>query len=250
MASESKKKLTDDIKDYANIKIKELGLGAFSDNILLKIEEEFKTYNVTKFLDSGTTKYVYDTKGGEYVVKVELLNVGDFNNNIKELIAMHNIDFCNTPSKIKVISKNDIASKPGIRESMSIDYETYSEPDIGDSCIIIWKEEKAKTTAFNYTIDLEDYYTNVELKKLKNEKDEDFYKWFKRTKGELNRRKFTDFNKGNVGIFYKPPNFRWIDIQPDPDEEVIVGMIKKKKSRKYKKRKMKSKKSRKKSKKK
>ena len=173
-----------------------------------------KEYDATDLLTSGTTKYVYHTTEDEYVVKVEVLDVKDFNNNIKELIAMHNFDYCNTPSVIKVISKNDIVPKPKLPDNMEIEYETYSHKDIFNYCVIIWKEEKAKGTAFEYD--------------FSDEEITSFNKWFRVTKKDLTKFYFTDLkNKQNVGIFEKEPVFRWIDIQPKKGADVIVGMKKK-----------------------
>jgi hypothetical protein len=161
----------------------------YGDLLLNIIKNELIARRVTTFLNSGTTKFVYNTEDEELVVKVIIIDENIFDRMIKEPIEMINNINCNTPVNIKVISTNNKI----IENVENINY------DIGTYCVIIWNEEKAICT------ELDNFPIEVMLKANK---------WFETTSRELEKKQFGDLGKVNVGYFKSEPQFRWIDIQP------------------------------------
>lgn len=161
----------------------------YGEKLLSLIENELIKRSVTSFVDSGTTKIVYENKDG-HIIKVVVLDENLLDRMIREPIEMMKNADCNTPRDILLIGGDRIF------ESVQL-----QEEEIGTYRVLLWTEDKAHIT------DLQTFPGHVR---------QEAQSWFQNTKLPLIKKGFTDLGPVNVGYFQTVPYFRWIDIQPIP----------------------------------
>ena len=102
--------------------------------LLDSIRTELEKRKVTKFLDNGLWKIVYETSNPKNVVKVMICGISDYFERIREPLEMIVNPYCNNPINIKVFSTEELPREENI-ENINIDIGTY--------VVIIYDEERA-----------------------------------------------------------------------------------------------------------
>jgi hypothetical protein len=169
------------------------------DMLLTHIFSE-NTPRITRFLKSGTTKFVYDTENSFKIFKIIVFNKNKLSRFIKEpLFMMEHPDICNVPQQLEIYGNIHMDSTEHFR--------IHNIDNIGDYCLMTWYENKARTTGDELK---DDKNLNTKLQEFKQN-----------SIPYLTSQNFTDLGDNNIGLFYDGKNyyFRWIDIQPVLESE-------------------------------
>lgn len=175
-------KTLDVISNYNSDDLKELLIYIFDKN------------NITKLLDLGTTKFVFENSiDPSMIFKMSIINKMDIQIEMREPIYMLSSPFCNKPIDINIYGK--------VRKTCdSTDY-TVNMIDMDNICIICWFEKRAEETNPKIT--------------------EVLKKFIKDTEPIIKNDGFTDLGKQNIGKFNENI-YKWIDVQPDGKKSLVM----------------------------
>ena len=107
--------------------------GQYGVKLLSLLDEELERRSVTGFVNSGTTKVVFENKDRE-IVKVVVFDDTSVKRFMKEPIELKVNKECNTPREILLISSEDHKYSVLDRKCVT---------NIGSYCALVWTEDCA-----------------------------------------------------------------------------------------------------------
>ena len=157
------------------------------------LQEIFLDDNIAEYIARGNSKIVYQY-GQKEVFKIILTTKDRLSWMLREPLFMSTSPYTNRAHDITVYADGWVARCP----------VTVHDAPLGGAAIITWREERA-------------LYTDSD--KFPPELMSAGVTYIEKTKPILESMGFTDLGNVNIGYFATKPHIRWIDVQPDPDDE-------------------------------